>query len=59
MWASLQNAQVAIERRVYAHLRKPFGAGELLALAQRALAQVALQREKQALAQRLAAPEAL
>lgn len=57
--ASLDTAVQAIRRGVYAYLIKPFEAEALIVLAKRALAQAALKREKQALAQRLAASEAL
>jgi PAS domain S-box-containing protein len=57
--ATLHVALQAIQSGVYAYLPKPFNPEELLALSRRALAQAALKREKQALAQRLAASEAL
>jgi PAS domain S-box-containing protein len=57
--ASLDTAVQAIRRGVYAYLIKPFEPEALISLAKRALAQVALKREKQALTQRLAASEAL
>jgi signal transduction histidine kinase len=57
--ASLDTAIGAIRRGVYAYLTKPFEPEHLVALVKRALAQVALKRDKQALSQRLAASEAL
>jgi signal transduction histidine kinase len=57
--ASLDTAIGAIRRGVYAYLTKPFEPDHLVALAKRALAQVALKRDRQALSQRLAASEAL
>jgi PAS domain S-box-containing protein len=57
--ATLDSAIRAIRRGVYAYLTKPFQPGDLVALVKRALAQVALKREKHALAQRLASSEAL
>jgi PAS domain S-box-containing protein len=57
--ASLDTAIQAIRRGVYAYLPKPFEPEHLVALVKRALAQVALKRDKQALTQRLAASEAL
>lgn len=57
--ATLHTALEAIRRGVHAYLPKPFDAEELVALSRRALAQVALKREKQALQQRLATSEAL
>lgn len=57
--ATLNTALQAIRSGVYAYLPKPFAPEELVALSRRALAQVALKRERQALAQRLAASEAL
>ncbi|HEX6240075.1 MAG TPA: ATP-binding protein [Polyangiales bacterium] len=57
--ASLDSAISAIRRGVYAYLIKPFDPDQLVALVKRALAQVALKRDKQALTQRLAASEAL
>jgi PAS domain S-box-containing protein len=57
--ATLDTAIQAIRRGVYAYLPKPFEPEHLVTLAKRALAQVALKRDKQALTQRLAASEAL
>jgi PAS domain S-box-containing protein len=57
--ASLDSAISAIRRGVYAYLIKPFEPEHLVSLVKRALAQVALKRDRQALAQRLAASEAL
>jgi PAS domain S-box-containing protein len=57
--ASLDTAIQAIRRGVYAYLIKPFEPEALIQLVKRALAQVALKREKHALAQRLAASETL
>lgn len=57
--ATLDSAIRAIRRGVYAYLTKPFEPDDLVALVKRALAQVALKREKHALTQRLAASEAL
>ncbi len=57
--ATLHSALEAIKRGVYAYLPKPFEPEHLVTLVRRALAQVALKREKQALSHRLAASEAL
>ncbi len=57
--ASLQSALLAIRSGVYAYVPKPFEPDQFAALVRRALAQVALKREKHALTQRLAASEAL
>jgi PAS domain S-box-containing protein len=57
--ATLDSAIRAIRRGVYAYLTKPFEPDHLVTLVKRALAQVALKREKHALSQRLAASEAL
>jgi PAS domain S-box-containing protein len=57
--ASLDSAIRAIRRGVYAYLTKPFVPDHLVALVKRALAQVALKRDRHALSQRLAASEAL
>jgi PAS domain S-box-containing protein len=57
--ASLDSAIRAIRRGVYAYLIKPFEPDHLVALVKRALAQVALKRDRHALSQRLAASEAL
>jgi len=57
--ATLHTALEAIRSGVHAYLPKPFAPEELVGLARRALAQVALKRERQALAQRLARSEAL
>jgi PAS domain S-box-containing protein len=57
--ATLDSAIRAIRRGVYAYLTKPFEPDHLITLVKRALAQVALKREKHALTQRLAASEAL
>ncbi len=57
--ASLQSALLAIRSGVYAYVPKPFDSDQFAALVRRALAQVALKREKHALTQRLAASEAL
>jgi PAS domain S-box-containing protein len=57
--ASLDTAIQAIRRGVYAYLIKPFEPEALIQLVKRALAQVALKREKHALSQRLATSEAL
>jgi signal transduction histidine kinase len=57
--ASLQSAIQGIRSGVYAYVQKPFDPEQFITLVRRALAQVALKREKQALAQRLATSEAL
>ncbi len=57
--ATLDSAILAIRRGVYAYLPKPFKPEHLIALSKRALTQVALKSEHLALAQRLAASEAL
>lgn len=57
--ATLDSAIMAIRRGVYAYLPKPFKPEHLIALSKRALSQVSLKNERQALAQRLAASEAL
>jgi PAS domain S-box-containing protein len=57
--ATLQTAIQAIRSGVYAYVQKPFESEQFTGLVNRALAQVVLKREKQALAQRLAASEAL
>jgi signal transduction histidine kinase len=57
--ATLHTAMQAIRSGVHAYLPKPFAPEELLALGRRALAQVALKRERQALSDRLAVSEAL
>ncbi|MFT3927695.1 MAG: response regulator [Myxococcales bacterium] len=57
--ASLQSAIQAIRSGVYAYVTKPFEPEQFTTLVERALAQVALKREKHGLAQRLAASEAL
>ena len=57
--ATLDTAIQAIRRGVYAYLTKPFEPEQLVTLVKRALAQVALKLEKQALQQRLEASEAL
>jgi PAS domain S-box-containing protein len=57
--ATLHSALEAIRRGVYAYLPKPFEPEHLVTLAKRALAQVALKRDKEALTYRLSASEAL
>jgi PAS domain S-box-containing protein len=57
--ATLDSAIQAIRRGVYAYITKPFEPLTLVTLVKRALAQVALKREKQALTQQLEASEAL
>lgn len=57
--ATLDSAIEAIGRGVFAYVQKPFAPEQILALARRALAQVALRREKHALSVRLEASEAL
>lgn len=57
--ATLDSAIQAIRRGVYAYVTKPFEPENLITLVKRALAQVALKRDKQALSNRLAASEAL
>ncbi len=57
--ATLDSAIQAIRRGVYAYIPKPFEPDHLVTLAKRALAQVALKRDKQALSQKLSASEAL
>lgn len=57
--ASLDTAIDAVRHGVFAYVRKPFDPEDLLALGERALAQVTLRKERQALARDLAASEAL
>lgn len=57
--ASLQSAIRAIRSGVYAYVPKPFDSEQFTTLVRRALAQVALKREKHALTRRLSASEAL
>lgn len=57
--ASLDTAIEAVRHGVFAYVQKPFAAGDLLALGERALSQVALHRERQALARELAHSEAI
>jgi signal transduction histidine kinase len=57
--ASLHSAIEALHSGVHAYLPKPFGPEELVAVTRRALAQVALKRERQALSERLALSESL
>lgn len=57
--ATLDTAIDAIQQGVYAYLQKPFEPEQLITLSRRALAQVALKRDKRELARRLAASEAL
>lgn len=57
--ASLGTAIEAVRHGVFAYLQKPFDAHALLTLGERALAQVALRRERAALAAELARSEAL
>jgi len=57
--ASVQSAIQAIRTGVYAYVQKPFDADQFTTLVRRALAQVALKRERQQLSWRLAASEAL
>ncbi len=57
--ATVQSAIQAIRSGVYAYVQKPFDAAQFTTLVHRALAQVALKREKQLLTQRLSASEAL
>jgi PAS domain S-box-containing protein len=57
--ASLGTAIEAVRHGVFAYLQKPFNAHDLLTLGERALAQVALRRERAALAAELSRSEAL
>lgn len=57
--ASLHTAMEAFHSGVHAYLPKPFANDELLVITRRALAQVALKRERQALSERLAMSESL
>jgi PAS domain S-box-containing protein len=57
--ATLDTAIEAVRRGVFAYVQKPFDPEDLIALGQRALSQVALRRERQALARDLASSEAL
>ncbi len=57
--ASLPTAMQALQSGAHAYLPKPFMPEELLVIARRALAQVALKRERQALSERLALSESL
>lgn len=57
--ASLDTAISAVRHGIFAYVLKPFDPGDLLALGERALAQVSLRREREALARELAASEAL
>ncbi|MEM6962948.1 MAG: response regulator, partial [Myxococcota bacterium] len=57
--ATLDTAIAAVRHGVFAYVIKPFDPEHLLALGQRALAQVTLKREKQSLARELADSEAL
>jgi PAS domain S-box-containing protein len=57
--ASLDSAIAAVRHGVYAYVLKPFAPDDLLALGERALAQVQLRRERESLARELAASEAL
>ncbi|HEY8426785.1 MAG TPA: ATP-binding protein, partial [Sandaracinaceae bacterium] len=57
--ATLHSAIEAVRHGVFAYLEKPFDPEGLLALGERALAQVALRRERAALAAELARSEAL
>ena len=58
-YASLDTAIEAVKQGVYAYVQKPFAAGDLLALGERALAQVRLRRQREALAQELRRSEVL
>lgn len=57
--ASLDTAITAVRHGVFAYVLKPFDPADLLALGERALAQVSLRREREALARELATSEAL
>lgn len=57
--ASLDSAIAAVRHGVFAYMLKPFDPDDLLALGERALAQVQLRRERESLARELAASEAL
>jgi PAS domain S-box-containing protein len=57
--ASLDSAIAAVRHGVFAYVLKPFNPDDLLALGERALAQVQLRRERESLARELAASEAL
>jgi PAS domain S-box-containing protein len=57
--ATLDTAIEAVRQGVFAYVQKPFEPDALLALGQRALAQVSLKREREALARELAHSEAV
>jgi signal transduction histidine kinase len=57
--ASLRSALRAMHSGIYAYLPKPFPGHELVAVVKRALGQVALKRERQALSERLVVSEAM
>ncbi len=57
--ATLDTAIEAVRHGVFAYVLKPFDPEDLLALGERALAQVALRKERQALERELAGSEAL
>lgn len=57
--ATVHSAMEAVRHGVHAYLKKPFDPEDLLKLADRALAQVALRRERTALSRELARSEAL
>lgn len=57
--ASIESAVTAVRHGAYAYVLKPFDPIDLLALVERALAQVALRHERESLARELASSEAL
>lgn len=57
--ATLGSAIEAVRQGVFAYVQKPFDPADLLALAERALSQVALRREREELSRELARSEAL
>src|SRR5690606_17378625 len=57
--ATVDTAAAAVRHGVFAYVLKPFGSQDLVSLAERALAQVALRRERALLAAELEASEAL
>ncbi|MCA9610968.1 MAG: response regulator [Myxococcales bacterium] len=57
--ATIHSAMEAVRHGVHAYLKKPFDPADLLKLADRALAQVALRRERTALSRELARSESL
>jgi len=57
--ATMDTAIRAVRQGVFAYVLKPFDPGELLAMAERALEQVSLRRERERLTEELARSEAL